>query len=115
MSHKRKPHPVVELAEIRANRTLAATRALLVPGANDALSPEDLSRRVAEQLSALPDDQRSLLRRKILVAVNDLEGLVESLQGQMNDLAHDLRKVSNHSSAATAYCRTAHVISDKRP
>jgi hypothetical protein len=114
MSSKRKPHPVVELAEIRSARVMAAARQALVPGADDALEAEELARRVAGQLAALPAEDRSLLRRKVLVAVHDLEGLVDALQAQLNGLAHELRKVSSHTSAATAYGRRAGSNSDKR-
>jgi hypothetical protein len=114
MSSKRKPHPVVELAEVRSARTMAATQKTLAPEITDALSAEDLARHVAEQLAALPGEDRSLLRRKMLVAVHDLEGLVDALQTQLNGLAHELRKVSSHTNAATAYGRCAGKTSDKR-
>lgn len=114
MSRKAKVHPVVELAEIRAARTAIATQRALVPDTDEILSAEELSRRVASQLAALPADDRSLLRRKVVVAVHDLEGLVDALQSQLNGLAQELRKVSSHSSAASAYGRCTRTSSDKR-
>lgn len=114
MPTKRKPHPVVELAEIRSARTMAATQKALAPEITDALSAEELARHVAAQLATLPGEDRSLLNRKVLVAVHDLEGLVDALQTQLNGLAHELRKVSSHTNAATAYGRCAGKTSDKR-
>lgn len=99
---------VVKLAEIRAERTMAATQARLLPDENAHLEAEELARRVAAQLASLPQDERHLLRREILVSVHDLEGLIDTLQAQMNELSRELRKVSSHTSAATAYGRTAH-------
>lgn len=104
----RKPDPaIIELAEMRAARTLAATQALLLPDEASPLAAEDLSRRVAAQLSSLPKDESLLLRRKLLVAVHDLEGLVDALQSEMDGLADELRKVSSHSAAVSAYGRPA--------
>lgn len=111
----RKPDPtIIELADVRAARTLSATQAMLVPDETATLAPEELSRRVAAQLAALPHDEGQLLRRKVLVAVHDLEGLVDALQAQMNGLAQELRKVSSHSTAATAYGRNARRPPDHR-
>lgn len=98
---------VIDLAERRTERVLAATQALLVPDAVGALAAEELSRRVARQLAELPPEQGALLRRKVVVAVHDLEGLVAALQDQLNTLAGELRKVSAHSTAALAYGRRA--------
>ncbi|MCR6632561.1 MAG: hypothetical protein NVV74_22340 [Magnetospirillum sp.] len=114
MSRNSPPQTVVALAEARATRTLAATQALLLPEADEPLAAEELSRRVAAQLAALPAEERPLLRRKVLVAVHDLEGLVDALQAQLDGLADELRKVSTHSSAATAYGRMARRPSDHR-
>ena len=99
---------VVKLAEVRAERTMAATQARLLPEEGAHLEAEELARRVAAQLSSLPQDDRRLLRREILVSVHDLEGLIDALQSQMNELSRELRKVSSHTSAATAYGRAAH-------
>lgn len=96
---------IIELAEIRTERVLNATQVALVPGEDAPLSAQELSRRVAERLAALPPEEGLLLRRKMMVAVNDLEELVETLQSQMTTLAQELRRVSNHSSAVTAYNR----------
>lgn len=74
MSRNSPPQTVVALAEARATRTLAATQALLLPEADEPLAAEELSRRVAAQLAALPAEERPLLRRKVLVAVHDLRG-----------------------------------------
>lgn len=105
---------IIELAEVRATRTLTATQAMLVPDETATLTAEELSRRVAEQLATLPQEEGLLLRRKMLVAVHDLEGLVEALQTQMNGLAQELRKVSSHSTAASAYGRPTRRPSDHR-
>ncbi len=99
---------VVELAEVRAQRTMAATQARLLPDEGAHLEAEELARRVAAQLASLPQDDRRLLRREILVSVHDLEGLIDTLQAQMNELSRELRKVSSHTSAVTAYGRAAH-------
>ena len=99
---------VVELADIRARRAMAAARARLLPHETAHLEAEEMARRVAAQLATLPDGDRRVLRRDILVAVHDLEGLVDALQAQMNELSRELRKVSTHTSAATAYGRAAH-------
>jgi hypothetical protein len=96
---------VVDLAEHRSQRVLAAAQQMLVPDAQEMLAAEELSRRVAEQLATLPPDQGALLRRKVLVAVHDLEGLIEALQQQLDGLADELRRVSVHSTAAMAYGR----------
>lgn len=98
---------VVELAEARTKRTLAATQTRLLPEETSPLQAEELARRVAVQLQSLPEDDRHLLRRNLLVSVHDLEGLIDALQAQMGDLAQELRKVSSHTAAATAYGRTA--------
>lgn len=111
---KAKINAVVELAEIRTARTLARTQARLVPEITSELAAEELSRRVAAQLAALPADERSLLQRNVMVAVHDLEGLVTSLQTELNDLAAELRTVSNHSGAATAYGRAGRRPSENR-
>lgn len=105
---------IIDLADVRASRTLAATQAALLPNEPTLLDAEELSRRVAEQLATLPPGEGLLLRRKMLVAVHDLEGLVDALQEQMNTLSHELRKVSNHSNAATAYSRPVRRPSDHR-
>lgn len=108
---QRKPNAalgaVVELADARAKRTMTATQTSLLPDETAPLAAEELARRVAQQLATLPEDDRRLLRRNMLVAVHDLEGLVDALQTQMDGLAQELRKVSEHTSAATAYGRTA--------
>lgn len=105
---------IIELAEVRATRTLSATQAMLLPDEAAQLTAEELTRRVAEQLAALPQEEGLVLRRKMLVAVHDLEGLVEALQTQMNVLAQELRKVSTHSTAAAAYGRPVRRPSDHR-
>lgn len=115
MTRKSDPTAVIELAEVRTTRTLAATQALLVPDAATPLEAEELSRRVAAQLLSLPQEESLLLRRKVLVAVHDLEGLVDALQTQMDGLAHELRKVSDHNTAASAYGRPARRPLDRRP
>lgn len=112
MTSKPTPAQLVDLADVRTSRTLASTQAMLAPDATEPLKAEELSRRVAAQLAALPDDKRSLLRRKVLVAVHDLEGLVEALQAQLDGLAGELRKVSAHTTAATAYGRMTHRPAD---
>lgn len=99
---------VVSLVEVQADRIMNATRTRLLPTETAHMEAEELSRRVAAQLSALPEQERNLLRHEIVVAVHDLEGLVDALQTQMNTLANELRKVSSHTSAATAYGRTDH-------
>ncbi|MGE5517948.1 MAG: hypothetical protein ACM31D_19265 [Bacteroidota bacterium] len=114
MTRKPDLDAIIELADVRAARGLAATQAALLPDETTLLDAEELSRRVAEQLSTLPRDQGLLLRRKMLVAVHDLESLVDALQEQMNTLALELRKVSSHSSAATAYSRPVRRPSDHR-
>lgn len=105
---------IIELADVRAARTMAATQASLLPSEPTLLDAEELSRRVAEQLACLPHEEGLLLRRKMLVAVHDLEGLIDALQEQMNTLAQELRKVSSHSNAATAYSRPVRRPSDHR-
>lgn len=114
MTRKTDLNAIIELADVRAARTMVATQASLLPNEPTLLDAEELSRRVAEQLAALPTAEGLLLRRKMLVAVHDLEGLVDALQEQMNTLAHELRKVSSHSSAATAYSRPVRRPSDHR-
>lgn len=108
---------IVELAEVRTHRTMAAAQARLLPDETAHLEAEEMARRVAAQLSALPQDERHLLRREILVTVHDLEGLIDALQSQMNELSQELRKVSSHTSAATAYGRTGRTAAHpgKRP
>lgn len=111
---KAKTGAVVDLAEIRTARTLARTQARLLPEITDHLAAEDLSRRVAAQLAALPVGERNLLRRDVVVAVHDLEALVASLRTELSDLVDELRTVSSHSGAATAYGRAARP-SENRP
>lgn len=104
---------MAEQANVEAERTMAATQAALLPDEPALLDAEELSRRVAEQLATLPKEEGLALRRKMLVAVHDLEGLVDALQGQMDTLAQELRKVSTHSNAATAYSRPIRRPSDR--
>lgn len=105
---------IIELADVRAARTMAATQASLLPSEPTLLDAEELSRRVAAQLATLPREEGLVLRRKMLVAVHDLEGLIDALQEQMSTLAQELRKVSTHSNAATAYSRPVRRPSDHR-
>lgn len=105
---------IIELADVRAARTIAATQASLLPNEPTLLDAEELSRRVAAQLATLPREEGLVLRRKMLVAVHDLEGLIDALQEQMTTLAQELRKVSTHSTAATAYSRPVRRPSDHR-
>lgn len=106
MTIETEPLPAaIERTERHACRVIAATRTRLLPGEDTQLDAEELSRRVADQLSSLPEQDRGLLRREMLVAVHDLEGLVDALEAQMGDLSVELRKVTSHTRAATAYGR----------
>lgn len=114
MPNKPALNAIIELADVRAARTMAATQASLLPNEPTLLDAEELSRRVAAQLATLPREEGLVLRRKMLVAVHDLEGLIDALQEQMTTLAQELRKVSTHSTAATAYSRPVRRPSDHR-
>ncbi len=103
MPHARKPNPIVDLAEARLAQNMAEMQALLAPELSDAVSAEALSRHVAAQLAALPAEDGGLLRRKLAVTVHDLETLVASLQQELTGLGQELRTVTCHSGAATAY------------
>lgn len=105
---------VVEFAEIRTARTMAVVQSRLVPNVDAILSAEDLSFQVAAQLAALPKADRGLLRQNIALSIHDLDGLVQALESQMTGLALELRKVSSHSDAATAYGRQARRPCDHR-
>lgn len=100
-----KAKDVAKRASIRTARTLARAQALLLPEISDDLAAEEVSRRVAAHMATLPADERGLVRRKVIVAVHDLEGLVASLKSELSDLADELRTVSSHSGATSAYGR----------
>lgn len=99
MEHRIDP---IDLADRRAARRTAEAEALVAPGLTEA-GARELARVVAAQLAALPERERRLLRRKVAVAVHDLESLVVALKAELAGLARDLRAVSSHSGAAGAY------------
>lgn len=112
MTRERKP--VVVHADIRMRRTIAEAQALMVPEVTDCLTAEQLSRHVAAQLATLPATERRRLRRNAQVAMHDLEELVAVLESELSDLADELRTVSSHSGAVTAYGRTGRRPSENR-
>lgn len=70
---------------------------------------ERLARRIAE----LPPAERQRIRRRIAVAINDLEGLVGELEGELSILSEDLRALNRHGGAARAYLQGAVVAHDR--
>ncbi len=93
--------------EHKAKRTLAQVARALDP---EAIGPDEaleLAHTIADSLSRLPPDQTLILRRKVGVAVGELEALIEELKGELSAVGRDLDKVAAHSGAAAAYTRRA--------
>lgn len=97
---------VVELAEIRSRRVLEELRDALLPGGPAPTDPAALAGALADKLERLPQAEARAYRRRMAMAVQDLERLGEALRRELAQIARDLRAVSAHGAAASAYCRT---------
>jgi hypothetical protein len=114
MTHDRHPAAIIDLTEVRMTQKLAEAQSRLAPETTEAMNAEELSRHVAAQLATLPSGERTLLRRNLAVTVHDLEGLVTALQDELAGLAQELRTVSIHSDAVSAYGQVGRRPSDNR-
>lgn len=96
---KHEKRNVVALADARAHRTVAEAT--------------ELASEIARGLQALPPDRRRIMRARTALALHDLEALIASLEAELEALANDLHSLNQHSGAATAYGRIAHVSSNR--
>ncbi|MFD2235181.1 hypothetical protein [Phaeospirillum tilakii] len=106
-------------AELGFERRLEEARESLpdlVRGAGDDPLGDDarqVAERLARRIAEMPPGERRQIRRRIAVAINDLEGLVGELEGELSTLSEDLRALNRHGGAARAYLQGAVVAHDR--
>ncbi|EPY02199.1 hypothetical protein [Magnetospirillum fulvum] len=108
MTNTRDTAQVISLSERRFERRIEEIREILPPAPPGETVDPDLDARqlaeiLAQQIAELPDDQRRLVRRRVSVAISDLETLIAELEGDLAALADDLRALNRHDGAVRAY------------
>lgn len=106
MKKPRRPGP--DAVEQKAKHALAQVARTLDPEAIGPREALELAQAIAGSLSTLPPDQALILRRRVGVAVGELETLIEELKGELSTVGQELKTVAAHSGAAAAYARRAH-------
>jgi len=108
MTTTREPAQIISLSERRFERRIEEIREILPPAPpGETVDPDLDARQLAEilarQIADLPDDQRRLVRRRVSVAISDLETMIAELEGDLAALAQELRTLNRHDDAARAY------------
>ena len=95
----------LEQVQARAACKLAEIHQLIAPGLTAPFTFEQLHRIAEERMAGLPPAEREVLRRKALVAYSELERLIEEMSQHLADIGSELRKVTQHNRAASAYAQ----------
>jgi len=119
MTNRPESAQVISLTERRFERRIEEIREILPPVPPGETVDPDLDARqlaeiLAQQISELPDDQRRLVRRRVSVAIGDLESLIEELEGDLASLAKDLQALNHHDGAVRAYRQGSITAHDHR-
>jgi hypothetical protein len=96
-----------EAAETRAGHAIEAARTRLIAEVSKDPETEEIIKIVTEELS-LSRERRLRMYREALVGVQEMEGVVRTLNEHMQMLSSQLNKMAEHTSVATAYIRNAH-------
>lgn len=119
MTDKPASAQVISLSERRFERRIEEIREILPPAPpGETVDPDLDARQLAEilarQIAELPDDERRLVRRRVSVAIGDLETLIDELESDLASLADDLRALNRHDGAARAYRQGSSPAKDHR-
>jgi len=112
MSKRMRNDNLIDLVEVRSRRTMVRISNSLLPGESTVENAEELANRVARQFEALPDSENGLLRRRVALAIHDLESLISALQADLDNLGQELKAVNQHSGAVKAYNRATRLYRD---
>ncbi len=96
-----------EAAETRAGHAIEAARTRLTSEVSKDTETEEIIKIITEERS-LSRERRLRMHRVALVGVQEMEGVVRTLNEHMQMLSSQLNKMAEHTSAATAYIRNAH-------
>ncbi len=93
----------LEQVDARVARKLAEIHQLLAPGLAAPFTIDELQRAAEARMGGLPPAEQQRLRLKAIVAYAELEQIIEELSQHVADIGAELRTVSHHSRAVTAY------------
>jgi hypothetical protein len=91
MTKRQATNKVFDIVEFHCRRKRAEVQDMLVPEIPDALTAAELAAWVAERLRVLPPEQRTVLRIKTVLAIADLQDVLDTLSRHRDAVRSRLR------------------------
>jgi len=113
MKYDKTAQQALHLAQVQADRTIAGIGDRLCIEDLDTASAAILAERVAEGLRALPADGRRAALVNTALSLVELEEVCRSLNTHRDEVGEEIRRVSCHNTATTAYRRGWKVAASK--